>query len=242
MSCCCNGGCCRRRFTNENVVLIPGPQGPQGPAGAQGPIGLTGPQGPQGPAGATGATGPQGPVGATGAIGPQGPAGETGATGAIGPQGPQGPQGPAGATGATGPQGPAGTNAVSQAAFYVNATQSLAPGTNAAISLAAATPNSTFTLSGNAVTLPVAGVYKITYTADVTGSQGNSVATLSLTDSTGTVIPNSSASESLEQNDTVNLAKSILYNAAAGSTVAVRNTGTDTITLNNLGLIVEQIS
>ena len=82
--------------------------GPQGPAGADGPIG---PQGPQGVAGATGATGPQG---ATGAVGPQGERGIDGARGDAGPQGPigptgvQGPIGPAGAMGPTGPQGPQG--------------------------------------------------------------------------------------------------------------------------------------
>jgi len=46
-----------------------GPQGPTGPAGAQGVAGPTGPQG------ATGPAGPQGSIGATGPAGPQGPAG-----------------------------------------------------------------------------------------------------------------------------------------------------------------------
>ncbi len=72
---------------------IPGPQGPQGPAGATGP---------QGAKGDTGATGSQGPAG------PTGPQGATGATGSQGPIGNTGAQGPQGNTGATGPQGPAG--------------------------------------------------------------------------------------------------------------------------------------
>jgi collagen type VII alpha len=71
-------------------------------------LAATGPQGPAGPAGANGATGPQGPAGATGATGPQGPAGATGATGAQGPAGPAGAAGTDGAQGATGSQGPAG--------------------------------------------------------------------------------------------------------------------------------------
>lgn len=77
-----------------------GPQGPEGPAGADGPAG---PAGAQGPAGPNGSTGPAGPAGPNGATGPQGPVGPAGTTGATGPQGPVGP------TGATGPQGPAGT-------------------------------------------------------------------------------------------------------------------------------------
>ena len=55
--------------------------GPQGAAGAPGPVG------PQGPAGEIGTTGPQGPIGETGLAGPQGPIGETGATGPQGPAG-----------------------------------------------------------------------------------------------------------------------------------------------------------
>lgn len=62
----------------QQVVGVPGPQGPQGEPG---PIG------------------PNGPKGETG---PQGPKGEKGDTGPQGPQGEQGPQGP---TGATGPEG-----------------------------------------------------------------------------------------------------------------------------------------
>lgn len=51
-------------------------EGPQGPAGAQGP------KGDQGAAGAAGPAGPQG------AIGPAGPKGDTGAKGDAGPAGP----------------------------------------------------------------------------------------------------------------------------------------------------------
>ena len=82
-----------------NTSSIAGPEGPMGPAGADG---AAGPQGPAGPAGADGAIGPQGPAGpagADGATGPQGPAG---------PAGTPGPQGHAGPAGAPGPQGPAG--------------------------------------------------------------------------------------------------------------------------------------
>lgn len=63
---------------------------------------LVGPQGPTGPAGADGVAGPQGPAGA---VGPQGP---IGLSGSVGPQGPAGIQGPVGATGPVGPAGPAG--------------------------------------------------------------------------------------------------------------------------------------
>jgi len=83
--------------TTFTTADFTGPQGIQGPAGADGATGPQGPQGIQGPAGADGATGPQGPQGI------QGPAG---ADGAVGATGPAGPAGPTGATGATGPAGP----------------------------------------------------------------------------------------------------------------------------------------
>ncbi len=51
-----------------------------GPQGTQGPGGADGPQGPQGPKGDSGAIGPQGPQGATGPTGPQGADGRNGAT------------------------------------------------------------------------------------------------------------------------------------------------------------------
>ncbi|MDC3229110.1 collagen-like protein [Flavobacteriaceae bacterium] len=98
---------------------IPGPEGPQGPTGAQGnpgpqgETGADGPQGPQGnpgPAGSNGQDGSPGPQGEPGADGPQGETGPQGEPGAEGPQGPQGNPGPTGATGPQGNPGPAGSN------------------------------------------------------------------------------------------------------------------------------------
>ena len=55
-------------YRAENTTsMLRGPQGPEGPTGAQGPAG------PIGPTGAQGSVGPQGP---TGAQGPTGPAGQ----------------------------------------------------------------------------------------------------------------------------------------------------------------------
>ena len=122
-----------------SLGALQGPEGPQGPAGADG---AQGDPGPQGEKGETGKQGPQGE------IGPQGPAGQDGAQGPAGAdggyyqptvdgsgnltwtasksgmpdvagqniRGPEGPQGPKGDTGEqgpqgeTGPQGPAGAD------------------------------------------------------------------------------------------------------------------------------------
>ena len=97
----------------------PGPQGPAGPRGAQGDRGPAGPQGDQGERGPAGPAstvpGPQGPRGAQGPRGDQGaastvpgPQGEQGPKGDQGDRGPAGPQGPQGEQGDRGPAGPAG--------------------------------------------------------------------------------------------------------------------------------------
>ncbi len=65
-------------FTPAQLASLRGPQGPEGPRGAEG---SRGPQGATGPTGPRGATGPVGPQGATG---PQGPKGDTGPAGADG--------------------------------------------------------------------------------------------------------------------------------------------------------------
>jgi hypothetical protein len=71
----------------ENVLPIPGLEGPEGPVG---PSGSQGPEGPQGPQGIAGPTGSQGPQGMRGMQGMQGPVGATGPEGMQGPEGPQG--------------------------------------------------------------------------------------------------------------------------------------------------------
>lgn len=88
-----------------DFIGLPGPAGPQGPQGAQGPVG---PQGPQGEVGPVGPQGPRGTQGVNGPQGIQGPKGDPGPKGDVGPQGEVGPVGPRGLQGETGPAGPQG--------------------------------------------------------------------------------------------------------------------------------------
>lgn len=60
---------CSRALASLIPAPIPGPVGPQGPAGERGAVGPAGPAGERGPAGGTGATGAAGPAGADGAAG-----------------------------------------------------------------------------------------------------------------------------------------------------------------------------
>lgn len=252
---CNNNNCCGNRCQCNRPVVIRGPvgptgatgargpQGPQGPVGPIGPTGATGatgaigPQGPAGPVGATGATGatgPQGPTGATGAIGPQGPQGLTGATGATGPQGPQGPAGPAGATGATGatgPQGPSGTNDI----LYANSgTNSVAADATVPLTQAAATAGTTMSVSANAVNLPEAGIYLVSYFASGSVTTGNLDVSLYLN---GTLIPGETITIT-NSTDVSAAGKTVLINAAAAGPLTLHNSSTGTATLTSAALTV----
>lgn len=93
---------------DDELPLLPGPQGDQGPEGA---VGAQGEQGFQGDAGPQGVQGHQGEVGAQGSkgdTGDQGPQGSQGHQGAVGEQGPQGVQGSQGHQGDVGQQGSQG--------------------------------------------------------------------------------------------------------------------------------------
>lgn len=227
-----------------------GPQGVPGPVGPQGPAGATGPQGPQGPQGLTGATGAVGPQGPAGATGPQGPQGETGATGAVGPQGPagaigpQGPQGETGATGAVGPQGPAGATGpqgpagVSYTVHAENtATESVATNTIIPISQTAQSTGGTFTVSNNAVNVPI-GEYLVTF--------GGAASTTGATQKTITLYVNGATSNNVvyDGSDTgiTSAAKTVYLSFSSPGTLSIYNTTADTASFNNAFITVTQLS
>ena len=238
---------------------VPGPVGPQGPAGATGPqgpqglTGATGAVGPQGPAGATGPQGPQGETGATGAIGPQGPAGatgpqgpqgETGATGAIGPQGPAGatgPQGPQGETGPQGPQGETGPQGPAGVSYTVHAentaTESVATNAIIPISQTAQSTGGTFTVSNNAVNVPI-GEYLVTF--------GGAASTTGATQKTITLYVNGATSNNVvyDGSDTgiTSAAKTVYLNFSSPGTLSIYNTTADTASFNNAFITVTQLS
>ena len=241
------------------LCSVLGPRGPVGPQGIpgprgfnglRGPQGVPGPVGPQGPAGATGPQGPQGLTGATGAVGPQGPQGETGATGAVGPQGPagaigpQGPQGETGATGAVGPQGPAGATGpqgpagVSYTVHAENtATESVATNTIIPISQTAQSTGGTFTVSNNAVNVPI-GEYLVTF--------GGAASTTGATQKTITLYVNGAASNNVvyDGSDTgiTSAAKTVYLNFSSPGTLSIYNTTADTASFNNAFITVTQLS
>ena len=209
--------------------VIAGPRGPVGPQGIPGPRGFNGLRGPQG---VPGPVGPQGPAGATG---PQGPQGETGATGAVGPQGPAGAIGPQGPQGETGPQGPAG---VSYTVHAENtATESVATNTIIPISQTAQSTGGTFTVSNNAVNVPI-GEYLVTF--------GGAASTTGATQKTITLYVNGATSNNVvyDGSDTgiTSAAKTVYLNFSSPGTLSIYNTTADTASFNNAFITVTQLS
>ena len=202
------------------LCSVSGPRGPVGPQGIPGPRGFNGLRGPQG---VPGPVGPQGPAGATG---PQGPQGLTGATGAVGPQGP---------AGATGPQGPQGETGAVHAEN--TATESVATNTIIPISQTAQSTGGTFTVSNNAVNVPI-GEYLVTF--------GGAASTTGATQKTITLYVNGVTSNNVvyDGSDTgiTSAAKTVYLNFSSPGTLSIYNTTADTASFNNAFITVTQLS
>ena len=202
------------------LCSVSGPRGPVGPQGIPGPRGFNGLRGPQG---------------VPGPVGPQGPQGETGPQGPAGATGPQGPQGLTGATGAVGPQGPAG---VSYTVHAENtATESVATNTIIPISQTAQSTGGTFTVSNNAVNVPI-GEYLVTF--------GGAASTTGATQKTITLYVNGATSNNVvyDGSDTgiTSAAKTVYLNFSSPGTLSIYNTTADTASFNNAFITVTQLS
>lgn len=167
--------------------------------------------------------------------GPQGPAGPRGLIGPQGPQGFAGPQGLPGATGAQGPQGLPGTNDVIYAS---SGTQSVATGSDYPITQTAATAGTTMSVSANAINLPAAGLYLVSYFANGSVPSDNMVTSLFFN---GTQVPNESITLANTASSQSAGSKTILYNANGAGTLSVRNTSSQTVTSTGAGLTVLRI-
>ena len=174
-------------------------------------------------------SGPRGPVG------PQGIPGPRGFNGLRGPQGVPGPVGPQGPAGATGPQGPAG---VSYTVHAENtATESVATNTIIPISQTAQSTGGTFTVSNNAVNVPI-GEYLVTF--------GGAASTTGATQKTITLYVNGTASNNVvyDGSDTgiTSAAKTVYLNFSSPGTLSIYNTTADTASFNNAFITVTQLS
>lgn len=150
----------------------------QGPEGATGPQGMPGPAGAAGQAGAQGVAGPQGVAGQQGVPGPQGSPGPSGAPGEVGPRGPAGPQGspgPSGPSGAPGPSGPPGGSGAYGSFHGVNRQTLMALGAVEPLDTEVTDMSSGISLvAPRYIQVANAGIYNITFSAQVTQQGGGS--------------------------------------------------------------------
>lgn len=152
---------------------------------------------------------------------------------AVGATGPRGPQGPQGATGATGAQGPSGTNDAIYAG--VNAATTVNAGAIVPIARLASTAGTTMTVSGDAVNLPSAGTYLVSYFVDGSVADGDLSLSLYLNGAQATgetiVITNTANSSSAAS-------KTILLTTTGAGTLSLYNTSAGDATLSGATLTV----
>ena len=174
--------------------------------------------------------GPQGPAGATGPRGPQGPQGP------VGPIGPQGPQGETGATGATGPQGPQGEPGLSDAIYAGTGTEVVESGAIIPLTEINSTPNSTLSVSDNAVVVSEDGTYLVSYYVGGSVPTNEFIATLYLN---GAPITN----ENIVQSNSAGAAsKTILLTLNSGDELSLYNTSETEATLSAAAITVLKVS
>ena len=176
-----------------------------------------------------------------GPAGPQGFPGEKGDTGETGPAGPQGPQGesgPAGPKGDTGPQGPQGIPGTNDIIYASAGADSVTTDTDYPITQTAATAGTTMSVSSNAVNLPAAGLYLVSFFANGSVPSDDMVTSLYFN---GAQVTNESITTANTASSESAGSKTILYNAASAGTLTVRNSSTQTVTSTGVGLLVMRI-
>ncbi|GAA0082031.1 hypothetical protein [Clostridium sp. CTA-6] len=178
------------------------------------------------PRGATGPTGPRGSRGVTG------PRGATGSRGITGTRGVTGPRGITGTRGITGPRGVTGTTGPSQLGtiyVYRDLTDVLVVGTNEAISYDKVGPINppslyTFTPPSTDITINETGLYRISYTALTTSSNGITEVFIG-----GVPVPGS-AQKSPGNNEIVGIVDAQVTTAPA--VLQIRNVDTQNLTIS----------
>lgn len=179
-----------------------------------------------------GATGPTGPRGSRGVTGPRGATGSRGITGTRGVTGPRGVTGTRGITGPTGPRGVTGTTGPSQLGtiyVYRDLTDVLVVGTNEAISYDKVGPINppslyTFTPPSTDITINETGLYRISYTALTTSSNGITEVFIG-----GVPVPGS-AQKSPGNNEIVGIVDAQVTTAPA--VLQIRNVDTQNLTIS----------
>ncbi len=131
-----------------------------------------------------------------------------------------------------GPRGPQGLPGQSDAIYAVS-TGTIAPQSLAPLILSVATPNSTPTVTNNAINLPV-GYYLVSYS--VSGSSIDAISTaLQLNGSVISTLTSTGA-------ETIDSSKTLLVQATTPSTLTFINQGESAITNANVGITVLKVA
>ena len=146
--------------------------------------------------------------------------------------------------GPQGPMGPQGVPGVSNGAYAAGSVQAVAVGGTVALAANTATPDSTVTVSNNAVQLP-AGTYLITYGAGIQGDAGAATEVtpwqLSLY-ANGSAVVGETLSVGTYGAMGTRAEKTILYVAAVDTALTLVNTSAATIDLSDANMTVLQLT
>lgn len=156
--------------------------------------------------------------------------------GPMGPAGPQGARGPIGPQGATGPQGPTGPQGISSFTDIITAQNvggTVTAATQIPLTLTAATPSSTMSVTGNSITVPNAGYYLVSYSVNGSVPLGDIVTALYLN---GAPVPNEVITQTNAAGTVSEGSKTVLLNIPANSTLSLYNTSDGSATLTNASL------
>lgn len=140
--------------------------------------------------------------------------------------------------------GPQGVPGVNNGAYAAGSVQAVAVGGTVALAAHTATPESTVTVTNNAVQLP-AGTYLITYGAGVQGEEGAATEVtpwqLSLY-ANGSAIVGETLSVGTYGAMGTRAEKTILYTAAVDTALTLVNTSANTVNLSDANMTVLQLT
>lgn len=147
--------------------------------------------------------------------------------GLAGPVGPRGPIGPQGATGAS------GTSNIIYAG--VNSSTTIATNTIIPITQLASTANGSMSVSSNAVNLPEAGSYLVSYYVNGSVPSGDLIYALYLN---GSALSGESITMTNTAGSSSAAGKTILITTTAAGTLSVYNLSAETVTLSSATITV----
>ncbi len=162
-----------------------------------------------------------------------------GPRGPMGPIGPRGPIGPQGATGPVGPQGAPGVSPLANGIYANSGAQTVATNSIIPLAFTASTPTTNMQILNNAVNIPEAGTYLVSYFSDGSVTTGNFSTSLYLN---GAQIPNELIIQTNTAGANSSGSKTAIVNVPQNGTLSLYNTSADTATLSDASISVVRLA